>query len=245
MTRGALSEIFSSFQGEGLLVGQRHLFVRMSGCNLRCAYCDTPGSLEREPEYTLWLPGETRRGPNPISPEDLSRFVGLFFASDPAIDAVSLTGGEPLMQAEFLRAWLSAARLPVPVMLETSGVLPEALAEVVDLVDVISMDLKLPSNTGEPEFWSRHEEFARLASSRTLYAKILIDEHSDPSEVEKAAGLLAAVAPDTPVFLQPISGADGRPTVSQACLSQFHALARRNLRDVRVVPQIHKLLGVQ
>lgn len=244
MALGALSEIFSSFQGEGLLVGQRHLFVRMSGCNLRCAYCDTPDSLEREPDYTLWLPEGTRQGPNPISTEALSNFVGLFFDADPAIDAVSLTGGEPLMQAGFLREWLCEARLPVPVLLETSGMLPEALAEVVDLVDVVSMDVKLPSNTGEPEFWRQHREFARLAARRTLYAKILVDDRTRTAEFERAVHLLAEVERDTPVYLQPISDEHGRPQASEACLSRFHRLARRALRNVRVVPQMHKILGV-
>lgn len=245
MARGALSEIFSSFQGEGLLVGQRHLFVRMSGCNLRCAYCDTPDSLERQPDYTLWLPGESRHGQNPISPADLSRFVDLFLDADASIDALSLTGGEPLMQAGFLREWLTEARLPVPVMLETSGMLPAALAEVVDLVDVVSMDLKLPSNTGEPPFWRQHEEFARLAARRTLYAKILVDERTEVGEFEQAVALLARVAPETPVFLQPVSDERGRPQAGEACLARLHALARRQLSRVRVVPQTHKLLGLR
>jgi len=246
MRRGHLSEIFASFQGEGLLVGQRHLFVRLSGCNLRCAYCDTPDSLERESEYAVHLPGAAmRRGANPLTSVELSHLVAPFFeAGGGAVDAVSLTGGEPLLQAAFLREWLNEARLPVPVMLETSGVLPRGLAEVIDLVSVVSMDVKLPSNTAEPPFWKEHAEFASLAAQRTLYVKILVDDATDLDElalevVSEAAGC------DVPIFLQPIVDVAGRPQASEASLIRFHSAARRVLRNVRVLPQVHKFLGIR
>jgi organic radical activating enzyme len=243
---GYLSELFASFQGEGLLLGQRHLFVRLSGCNLRCAYCDTPDSLEREPRYVVHSPaGGSSQGPNPLRPAELTGLIGPFFEGSGAIDAVSVTGGEPLMQAEFLAAWLREARLPVPVLLETNGMLPGALAEVIDLVDVVSMDLKLPSNTREPEFWRQHADFARLASSRRACAKILVDASTDEAEVAQAAALLAEAAPGMPVFVQPIVNPAGRLLADETCLTRFHATARRFLPDVRVIPQVHRLLGLR
>jgi len=246
MLRGHLSEIFASFQGEGLLVGQKHLFVRMSGCNLRCAYCDTPGSLEREKSFTIYPPGAAAiERSNPVSTADLTTLVGPFLESGGPLDAISLTGGEPLLQATFLRAWLEAAKLPIPVMLETSGVLHDALAEVIDLVDIISMDIKLPSNTAEPPFWNEHAEFARRASDRRLYAKILVDDSTASIEFERAVALLGDVAVSVPLFIQPIFAADGSIQTSEATLTRFHASARRVLDDVRIVPQTHKMLGLR
>lgn len=246
MTRGYLSEIFASFQGEGLFVGQRHLFVRFSGCNLRCAYCDTPDSLERESEYTLYpVGGEPRLGRNPVQTGDMPRLIAPYFESGGAIDAVSLTGGEPLMQSTFLREWLATSPPPAPVMLETNGMLPEALAEVVDLIDVISMDMKLPSNTKEPEFWKQHDEFLRLARKRRLYVKVLVDDVTSAPELEQAVQLVAGVDRSIPTFVQPIVDQAGRLEASEATLVRFHAIARQALADVRVVPQVHKLIGVR
>lgn len=246
MQPGYLSEIFASFQGEGLFAGQRHLFVRLSGCNLRCAYCDTPDSLEREAEYALHLDGAgERRGRNPLTAADLSRLVAPWFERGGAIDAIAVTGGEPLMQAGFLRQWLEDFRPAVPVLLETNGMLPAALAEVIDRIDVVSMDLKLPSNTGEPEFWRQHADFIRLARSRRLYVKILVDRSTASGEFERAVTLVAEADRGIPVFVQPIVDPAGTLQAGESLLVALHAQARRYLDDVRVIPQIHKLIGIR
>jgi 7-carboxy-7-deazaguanine synthase len=246
MNRGYLSEIFASFQGEGLFVGQRHLFVRLSGCNLRCSYCDTPDSLEREPEYAVHLAGaHPRGGANPVTPTDLSRLIAPFFDRGGVIDAVALTGGEPLMQASFLREWLGQSCLEVPILLETNGILPNALAEVIDGVDIVSMDIKLPSDTHEPSFWAEHAAFARLAARRTLYAKILVSNASASEDFGRAVDLLAEVDPEIPTFVQPIVDDEGRLQIDEGHLSTFHATARLRLSQVRVLPQIHKVLAIR
>ena len=68
MPKGYLSEIFVSFQGEGLYAGRRHLFLRLSGCHLRCRYCDTPGSLERTPSFRVYSDGTSvLEGANPVT----------------------------------------------------------------------------------------------------------------------------------------------------------------------------------
>jgi organic radical activating enzyme len=245
MGRGFISEIFASFQGEGLFAGQRHLFVRFSGCNLRCAYCDTPGSLEREGEYVVHLPHSAPRcGPNPVSEAVLSELVVPFGEAGGAIDAIAITGGEPLMQASFLASWLRQAALPMPVLLETSGMLPDALAKVIDQVSIVSMDIKLPSNTGERPFWEEHTRFARLARKKTLYAKVLVDRNTDAGELERAFELLAEVGRNIPVFLQPITPVAGPWQVDQERLVKWHASARKHLSNVRVLPQIHRLMGI-
>ena len=69
---GNVSEIFVSFQGEGLHAGRRQLFVRFAGCPLRCRYCDTPESLVPVPECRVLGPDGTERHPNPLAPAHCS-----------------------------------------------------------------------------------------------------------------------------------------------------------------------------
>ncbi len=242
MTQGYLSEAFVSFQGEGLDVGRRHLFLRFAGCPLRCRYCDTPESLVRTPEFEVHG-GEEKRQSNPVSLDSLLESVRSLLALG-AVDGTSLTGGEPLVQAQFITELLRESVVPRPVLLETSGTLPERLAEVIDAVDKVSMDLKLPSNTGEPEYWQVHEEFLRIAAGR-VYVKILVDEQTDLAEVVRAGRLVAEVAPSTPVYLQPITSSAGRVAISPVALEAAYAALRARTSDVRVLPQTHRFLAIR
>jgi len=244
VVNGYVSEAFVSFQGEGVHVGRRQLFIRLSGCNLRCRYCDTPDSLERGATFRIFGPGTgSAEGQNPIAAaEFLSRLTPLL-TSGPPIDGVSVTGGEPLLQPDFLAELLTDARLPRPRLLETNGMLPERLAAVLPAIDVVSMDIKLPSNTGEPEFWGAHRRFLSAASAK-VYVKILVDRGTSDTEVERAAALVRDCAPTAPVFLQPITGTNGGVDIGSADLDRFFSAARAVLNDVRVLPQTHKMMGV-
>jgi organic radical activating enzyme len=139
---------------------------------------------------------------------------------------------------------LADARWPRPRLLETSGTLPEKLAAVLPVVDVVSMDIKLPSNTGEAPCWDSHGQFL-AAAGRKAYVKVLIDAGTAIDDVQRAAELVAREAPDIPLFLQPITGPSGGVDVSAEALDRFFAAARARLNDVRVFPQLHKLLGIQ
>lgn len=243
---GFVSEVFASFQGEGPRVGERHLFVRFAGCHIRCRYCDTPESLVRTPACRIdrgpAQPLENRT--NPLSSTAVRELIDERIAAEPFLDAIALTGGEPLVQAAFLAEVLDGARCPVPVLLETSGTQPQRLVEVLDRVDIVSMDLKLPSNSGERAFWKAHEEFLALAAGRELYVKVLVDRGTSPGEVERAAALVAATAPQAPVYLQPITLASGGVDVDGAMLALFHARARSHVARVRILPQTHKMLRI-
>jgi 7-carboxy-7-deazaguanine synthase len=243
---GYLSEIFVSFQGEGAHVGRRHLFVRLAGCNMRCSYCDTPDSLERTAAYWIHRAGgPPERGENPVPAADLRRLIAPLLAHDGPIEAVAVTGGEPLTQAEFVAAFLNAERLPVPVLLETNGVLPQRLRVVLPVVDIISMDIKLPSNTHEGPYWAEHAEFLDLARTKDLYVKILVDQSTTDADVEQAATMVARIEPMIPTFLQPIVDPLGHALIEGGRLTRLYTLARRHLPSVRVLPQTHKLLGIQ
>lgn len=244
---GYVSEVFVSFQGEGAHAGERHLFVRLAGCNIRCRYCDTPDSLERTQSCVLEAGQATEeRLANPLAVADLWHRLAAVVEREAPIDAIAVTGGEPLVQADFL-AQLLADGAPggLPVLLETNGMLPIQLAKVVDRIDVVSMDIKPPSNTGERPFWDEHERFLAVARGREVYVKVLVDDTTDVAEVGRAARLVAAGDPSARLFLQPITRPDGRVAIGPEALADLFKEARRHVLQVRVLPQTHKMMRIQ
>jgi organic radical activating enzyme len=215
----------------------------MAGCNLRCSYCDTPDSLERVPGFTVHGRGGAEHFPNPVTSKELVKCVQPLLDGD-RIDGTALTGGEPLLQADFLADLLGSGEVPRPVLLETSGVLPDRLRTLLPHVDIVSMDLKLPSNTGEPEFWEAHRQFLSLARDKA-FVKILVDRRTTEPDLTTAAELVRTTAPKVPVFIQPITAPEGHVDIDQETLQQFFSLVRGHIDDLRVLPQTHKMLRIR
>jgi organic radical activating enzyme len=228
---GHLLEIFSSFQGEGPWAGLRQAFVRLSGCHLRCVYCDTPGSWERASTWTF----RDERRPNPVSAREALDAV-LSLGPHPS---VSFTGGEPVLQAEFVRELALAARAAgMSTYLDTSGTLPERLAVCADAIDVFAFDVKLPSCEGVRADWDETRRCLELARGREAFVKIVVMEDSRPDEVARAC---AIVPPDFAVVLQlatPVNPRTAPP--GGAALARLRAAAGR---EVAVLPQLHVLAG--
>jgi len=244
---GNVSEMFVSFQGEGLHAGRRHLFVRLGGCPLRCRYCDQPESLVPTPACRIVGADGARARPNPFAPAELEAEVRTLAALAPPLHRLALTGGEPLAQADFVAAWLAAHDPALPVLLETAGILPERLARVLPFVRTVSLDLKCPSNTGERARWEEHEACLRAvaAAGGEVYVKMPVDEDTRPEEVERGARLVAALAPAAPLFLTPLAlPPAGALAIAPGTLERLHARASALHADVRVLPQVHKVLGI-
>src|SRR5689334_6888986 len=242
-----VSEVFVSFQGEGPHVGCRQLFVRFAGCPLRCRWCDTPESLVPVASCRVFGPDGVEQRANPFSAAALDATVHALVAAAPPLHAIAVTGGEPLAQAEFLAAWLATRTTDLPVLLETAGVLPARLRQVLPWVAIASLDVKCPSNTGERARWDEHEAClaAAVGGGREVYVKMPVDETTAPDEIERGARLVATAAPGAPLFLTPLTEADGpRLVVGASTLERWHAIASRVHPDVRVLPQLHKVLGI-
>jgi 7-carboxy-7-deazaguanine synthase len=244
---GNVSELFVSFQGEGLHAGRRQLFVRFGGCPLRCRYCDTPESLVPVAECRILGPDGEHRRPNPLALVTLAGEVATLAAASPPLHAVAVTGGEPLAQVDFLTTWLTEAPPGPPVLLETAGILPARLERALPYVSIVSLDVKCPSNTGERARWDEHAAClaAAVRAGKDVYVKMPVDAATDGAEVEAGARLVAAVDPSVPLFLTPLTEpASARHTIDAHELERFHALASRHHPGVRVLPQLHKVLGI-
>ncbi|MFA6169618.1 MAG: 7-carboxy-7-deazaguanine synthase QueE [Candidatus Margulisiibacteriota bacterium] len=248
-TIAQLNEIFASIQGEGLHVGERQIFVRFATCNLNCQYCDSPAALELTGTYRIELPPGSHHYENKSNPASVEQLVGEIkeLHKPDIFHSLSLTGGEPLLQVNFLKEFLPAVKAAVklPIYLETNGVLADFLVEVIEEVDIIAMDLKLPSATGQSPYWKEHRKFLETAYLKEVFVKVVFSKESKIKEIEEAAALVAAVDDRIPFILQPVTPhgpIKHRPDAEQ--IFAFHTMAKRKLKNVRVIPQTHKLLGL-
>ncbi len=168
-----IAEIFQSRQGEGLLTGERCAFVRLSGCNLRCWFCDTP--------YTSWEPEGTEQ-----SIDEIVREVEWY-----GYRSVVITGGEPMIFAEVVDLSKRFAELRYHITIETAGT--RYLPVVCDL---ISISPKFASSAPSAEthaVWHQlHEErrhapqvVERLIREYTYQVKFVIDTPAELSLVEQ------------------------------------------------------------
>jgi organic radical activating enzyme len=254
MTEANLVEIFSSFQGEGPLVGTSTLFVRFGECDLRCRWCDSPGTWKPAAVCRVDAPDGLREIPNPLVLEDVVAACERFDV--PRHRFVSVTGGEPLLQPEAVAALAKALRARGPrVLLETHGLLEAALARVVDTIDVVSMDWKLASEVrragrstrdARESFHEAHARFLETARrAPEVCIKVVVAPSTEDTELDAMAEHVAAIDPAVPVILQPVTPfgpVDAAPDPQRVLAWQ--ARLERRLRDVRVIPQTHKQVGV-
>jgi len=242
-----LAEIFSGIQGEGVFVGVRHLFVRFCGCNRHCRYCDTREAIEPTPTCSVEDAAGSRRfteEPNPFAPERAAEAI-LRLSDPPRLhDYASLTGGEPLLHPDFIIGLAPRiAEHGLPIYLETNGTLPDALERVVACVRHISMDIKLESATGEPTPWAEHRRFIEVAALTALQVKIVVTAQTTCDELVGAADLLKGRTLPAPLVLQPVTPVGGAEPPEPGCLLRWQARLLRRHPDVRVIPQVHRLMG--
>jgi organic radical activating enzyme len=262
---GHLSEMFCSLQGEGLFVGERHIFVRTAGCAATCSWCDTVYSKVQTPRFVVHTNahGEPKPWrPNPVSLGDVLLDVVEMARANAPVSTVSITGGEPLEQPAFVSALARELRARgFRIYLETAGLHAAALSTMIDDLDVIAADVKLPSATGV-EHWEAHREFLGAMrgsafdparrDARVLFVKVVVDLKASVAEIERAADLVAAVSPRIPFIIQPESdtllGRRATREDRQALLELIGAGARAaslRLHAVRVIPQTHKVLHIR
>ena len=227
-----ISEIFSSWQGEGPHLGERHLFIRFERCNIHCDYCDE-----------LW---------KPASEMDLGAILDEVKRIDQEEGPhafVSLTGGEPLYYGSFLKLLCpELARLGLRIYLETSGILWKPLEEIIQWTDVVAMDMKPASVTHERNFFNEHKRFLEIARKKETFVKIIVSHEIDLSEYRECCKIIQAVNPAAPLILQPISLSSGEGHDDPALMRLLNELQRIGnsfIPNVRVIPRLHKIMNVR
>lgn len=243
-TDATLVEIFSSIQGEGPLVGFRQVFIRFSGCNLNCLYCDTDFKASAVCKVeTIPGSGQMDSWDNPVSLERTVELIEHFKSQYPGLHhSISLTGGEPLASIDLLASWLPRLKTVLPLHLETNGTLHHELARVVADIDLISMDFKLESVCGATTPWDEHREFLRTAGDKLLCAKLVVADSSTVAEVKSAARIMRDCSSSAPLILQPVT-ATGQ-TVGAQHLFKLQEAAAKIFPSVRIIPQTHRWLNL-
>ena len=212
-----IKEIFTSIQGEGIYTGQKQIFVRFAKCNLNCKYCDT-----------AFMSGKS------YSCESLYNEI-----KDNTCNIISFTGGEPLMEADFLKEFLSTykTRLNKKIYLETNGTLYNKLDEIIDYIDIISMDIKLKSATGQENRFSDNEKFLEIANKKEVFIKIVFDKNIQKDEIKKALNLAGKY--NNMIILQP-----KMPIDNDIELIGIFDTFYNKYKNIRLIPQVHKFLGI-
>ena len=244
---GNLNEMFSGIQGEGLLIGYRQVFIRMNGCNLDCQYCDTPIAKGITDKCRIERSAGSRvfaYEPNPVDYRLISSSVSNLCAAEGLHHSVSITGGEPLCQPDFVANLAGDLKSKgMKVMLETNGTLTNALIDVLPYLDVISMDIKLQSSSGNRDILPIHESFLKAVESVFTYVKVVVSSATSLDEISSAAKLTASVNPKMPFVIQPVSSSMTDTLAKPDSVLKWQAECCKYLSDVRVIPQSHKLIG--
>jgi 7-carboxy-7-deazaguanine synthase len=180
-----IAEIFYSLQGEGSLIGMPSLFIRVSGCNLRCSWCDTP--------YTSWNP-EGRE----LSVDQILEESEAYQASHAVV-----TGGEPMIAPEIVLLTQRLRERGMHITIESAGTAVQPVA-----CDLMSISPKLSNSTPGAPWSGQHERLraqpavlAQLMASYDYQLKFVIEK---PEDLDEARALVAQLkAPREKVILMP------------------------------------------
>ena len=214
-----LAEHFVSINGEGRLAGELALFLRFTGCNLHCDWCDTMWANAKDAPCTL---------------ASVSRLVDIARDAIERYDVrnVTLTGGEPLLQQALPELCGALSKLGLQVEIETNGAVPlEPFlkgCEKYSASPVITMDYKLPSSKMERKMCT--ENFAQLRFFDTL--KFVCGSRTD---LDRAAEILETFNPKCMVYFSPVFG-----RIEPAEMVEF--MKERKLGRARLQLQLHKFI---
>lgn len=224
MIKARIAEVFESVQGEGLYLGEKQIFVRFFGCNLNCSYCDT--KLDRFMEYDA---------------HELFEEIKLYRDK---YHSISFTGGEPLLCKDFLKEILKlTAKHGHKHYLETNGTLVPELEELIGHIDIVAMDLKLPSSSGMGNLWNIHKKFLKVACQKEVFLKAVICQSTQEEDLEEALGLIKEVSPSSVLVLQP-NNYENHGALNEK-MFKFKEICSRDSVTACVIPQIHKMIGLR
>lgn len=211
-----VSEIFFSLNGEGLLMGVPTIFVRLSGCNLNCVWCDTKYAQDTGTEKSV---------------EDILEEV---LACDNGFcDWVLLTGGEPLLQ-EIGSLVHKLKDAGYRIGIETNG---SIYCDSVKTLDFVSADIKPPSSGNPTEDLRTFKKIVNAIKKKDGQIKAVIADKNDYQFIQN---FVEENGIDVLLTLQPCWG-----TLTYQDLCTFYFENPITTRNIRILTQIHKIGGLR
>lgn len=237
--RARVSEIFTSIEGEGIFVGKKTLFIRFSGCHLKCRWCDT--------KYALPLDSGTDYQIDEI--KDL-----IIKELQPFTYKVNFTGGEPLLQTEAVieLADFVKKQTNVETYLESSCFDSELFSKVLPYIDICKIEFKTDdSKVVEDEEYDNlilnEIKCLELAveSNKATYIKIVVTNSTNLESFKNLVYNISEKIKPSDILgliIQPSFGID-QPTVNK--LLDTYDIVQPMFPEVRIIPQLHKEIGAR
>lgn len=210
-----ITEIFYSIQGEGLTTGKRTVFIRTAGCNLRCTWCDTKYAYQPGKKYTI---------------DEILKTISKFDCN-----AVSVTGGEPLIQKDIYKLIDKLLKSKKNVLLETGGSVAINRVRKSNRSSarlMISMDIKCPSSKMDSKNCFSNIRYLQKRDQ----LKFVIQDRNDYYYAKR---VIKKYRPRCEIIFQPEFSVSAK---------LFHSLAEWILKDklnVRLMCQMHKYISVR
>ena len=213
MCRFKVAEKFVSINGEGPRAGELAVFLRFCGCNLNCGYCDTRWANTADVKCEFF------------SAEELVAYV-----KSTGVQNVTLTGGEPLLQADiaYLIELLGAAGAEVEI--ETNGSVSVKDALSISPRPIVTADYKLPSSGMEKYMLTENFSYLTLRDS----VKFVVGDMRDLARAEEIINEYG-LTEKCRVYFSPVFG-----KIKPVEIAEF--MKKRRLNDVRLQLQLHKII---
>ncbi len=228
-----IDEVFFSYQGEGIYAGIPQIFVRFAGCNLRCNYCDTSNSLKINSKSKYFTTQALFEYINDVYNKNKKKF----YKQKPS---VSFTGGEPLIYADFILELLQKyIKNKISIYMETNGTLPQQIKKLYKFCDVVSMDIKFQSAC-KKDLFKEHKNFLEICKNK-VFVKTVITKDTQEKEFLKAINLILRISKNIPLVIQPSSF----DNITNQKVLNFYSMAILKIKDVRILPQLHKLWKIK
>ena len=231
-----LFEIFTSVEGEGILYGTKTLFVRLAGCPFKCFYCDTPESLPLDSglEYDV---------------EEACKMIETNLEKNTY--KVNFTGGDPLIQSEAvakIAKFIQSKK--IPTYLESSCFDSEKFRKVIPFIDIIKIEFKTKDSEfvdskHYPKFIQNTIDCLKMSilSKKITYIKIVVSSKTTKESFKEILEKIFNITSKEDISGFVIQPTHGISEPSLKLLLQLYDIVSPYYKDVRIIPQLHKIIN--